>query len=202
MNVLVFVRHGETDANKARRLLGDGDPPLNQDGLRESAQCADWILSVVGTPDIILTSPKLRALQTASVIAECAGKSAQADDRLLERRLGPYDGLEQIALRRVREDRGHSFRDITQDWSGIAEVEQDSAVAERALAATDIDFNKNQRVILVTHAGVIKSVFHTIFSIAPIRQGILKIRNGGAMVLAFRADGIAIEALFNPRILT
>ncbi len=39
--VIYLVRHGETDWNRQNRLQGKEDIELNENGIRQSAECAD-----------------------------------------------------------------------------------------------------------------------------------------------------------------
>lgn len=148
----------------------------------------------------VVSSPKLRALQTAQIIAERLGTTVNSDSRLRERNLGPFDNLTRQRLAALRAEGGHEFVDITQDWERVSGVEQDRVVAERALRCADLRPSLDHCTVLVTHAGVAKSIFHNLFSISPDRQAVLKIRNGGAIALTFRDDCVAFEGLFNPRV--
>lgn len=201
MNLVIVLRHGETNANRERKLLGQEDPPLNARGIAESELAADWVAGFTGAAIEVLSSPKLRAVGTAEIIASRVGAaSLRKEPRLLERRLGIFDHEERDNLERMRIQAGHAFRDVTQDWAGVEGVEQDAEVAARALSCVDLSPDVQQIVVLVTHAGVAKSVFHELFAVSPSRQGVLKIRNGGALALSFRHDCVAFEALFNPRV--
>ncbi len=64
---ITFVRHGETDWNKAGRIMGQTDLPLNETGLKQAEEIAQ---ELKGEFDVIFTSSKKRALQTASRIKE------------------------------------------------------------------------------------------------------------------------------------
>lgn len=91
MNICI-VRHGETDWNIARRLQGREDIPLNQNGIFQAEQCGlalkkrEW--------SAIITSPLLRAKQTAECIAYLLKISEIHEDiNLIERDYGKASGL-------------------------------------------------------------------------------------------------------------
>jgi len=82
---LIVVRHGRTEANAARRLLGRLDLPLDELGRTQ----ADALVAAVGPVDRVVTSPLLRTRQTASGF----DAPLSVDERLIELDYGEYDGL-------------------------------------------------------------------------------------------------------------
>lgn len=92
------MRHGETDWNADRRLQGQSDVPLNKTGCAQAAAAA----KVLGGLSIcrIVTSPSIRALKTAAVIAEELKLSISVDSRLTERHFGPLEGQCALDIRR------------------------------------------------------------------------------------------------------
>jgi broad specificity phosphatase PhoE len=87
--VILFVRHGETAANRARLALGRADPPLTDLGREQAAALADRL--VTSDAVRIVASPLLRAVQTAAVIADGLGVPVETDDRLVEMDYGEWD---------------------------------------------------------------------------------------------------------------
>jgi broad specificity phosphatase PhoE len=87
--VMVLVRHGETDANRAGLLLGRADPPLNERG-RQQADALATALRREPAP-LIVTSPLTRAQETAGRIAAATGARLETDPRLIELDYGEWD---------------------------------------------------------------------------------------------------------------
>jgi broad specificity phosphatase PhoE len=85
VRVLVLVRHGRTEANAARKLQGLLDLPLDDVGDAQVADVAAWL----GQPDRVISSPLLRARQTA----EAFGMPYEIDDRWVELDFGSLDGV-------------------------------------------------------------------------------------------------------------
>jgi broad specificity phosphatase PhoE len=83
--VLILVRHGRTEANAARRLQGRLDLPLDGVGLAQVAGLAEWL----GRPDRVISSPLLRARQTAEAFAV----PYEVDERWIELDYGNLDGV-------------------------------------------------------------------------------------------------------------
>src|SRR5580704_6165330 len=84
--MLILLRHGQTDANASRLLLGRADPPLNEVGRRQARALAQ-VDGVAGARRVV-TSPLLRTSQTAAML----GPPVVVDDRWIEIDYGRYDG--------------------------------------------------------------------------------------------------------------
>jgi len=104
--VIVLVRHGQTDANRAGRLLGRADPPLNERG-RHQADSLATVLEHESAPRLVLTSPLLRARETAERISAATGTPVRIDERLIELDYGEWD---ERLLRDIPADVGTRWR--------------------------------------------------------------------------------------------
>jgi broad specificity phosphatase PhoE len=92
MSQLILVRHGQTDANAQGLLLGRTDPPLNATGVGQAESIAARVARFA--PTRVLTSPLVRCVETAAVLARVCGlPDAEVDAQLVELDYGEYDGL-------------------------------------------------------------------------------------------------------------
>jgi len=94
---LYFVRHGETDWNRDRRIQGRTDIALNAAGRAQAAAIARRLKQIVGEPHSLdfFSSPLGRARETMTAILTGFGlpqDHAQIEDRLTERGFGAHDG--------------------------------------------------------------------------------------------------------------
>jgi len=88
--VIVFARHGQTAPNRDGLVLGRADPELTEEGRRQAERLAE---ALAGEPvSAILTSPLLRARQTAEVVGAACGLPVTVDDRLVEIDWGTWEG--------------------------------------------------------------------------------------------------------------
>ncbi len=85
-----FLRHGETDWNKVRRLQGLTDVPLNARG-EEQAERARIIAAGLGLKSIAVSSLS-RARRTAEIVNRDLGLLMTHYDSLREFDVGPYEG--------------------------------------------------------------------------------------------------------------
>ncbi|MEM6731534.1 MAG: histidine phosphatase family protein [Myxococcota bacterium] len=89
MLTIYLARHGQTDWNKARRLQGWTDIPLNRTGEAQAAQLAERLASA--RLDAIYTSPLTRAKTTAAALTGRASITEVAG--LRERCMGAFEGV-------------------------------------------------------------------------------------------------------------
>ncbi len=91
-NYLIFVRHGETDWNAAKRFQGGrSDVPLNPKGRIQARLIANVFLREHVAH--LFCSPLQRALDTAEVIGRRLGLKAQVLEELRELDFGVYEGM-------------------------------------------------------------------------------------------------------------
>jgi phosphohistidine phosphatase len=78
---LHLLRHA--DASDPEKWQGDDAArPLSEKGVRQAERLGRHLATVGFEPDAILSSPNVRALQTAEIVGRALGVSATVDDRL------------------------------------------------------------------------------------------------------------------------
>ena len=87
---LYIVRHGETEWNKARRIQGQVDIPLNEFGRRLARKTAKGLSDI--TFDLCYSSPLSRARETAALLLEGRDTPVIEDARISEMAFGEYEG--------------------------------------------------------------------------------------------------------------
>ncbi len=146
MTDLVLVRHGETDWNRAGRVQGRTDIPLNETGREQARATAERL---TGTAfDAVAASPLSRAAETARIIADGLGLGdVELVDELVERNYGDAEGMTDTELdARFGGNLGaQESRQETVDRVKPALLE----LARR---------HPGQRVLVVSHGGVIGSL--------------------------------------------
>jgi broad specificity phosphatase PhoE len=84
------LRHGATDWNRQGRFQGRTDNPLNDDGIAQAHAAAKRLQH---TPlDYIVSSPLVRALTTAEIVASASSKPVSVDDGIIECDFGSLEG--------------------------------------------------------------------------------------------------------------
>ncbi|GAA2863408.1 histidine phosphatase family protein [Nonomuraea rubra] len=155
---ILLVRHGESEPARADRPFplvdGQGDPGLAPEG-HEQAERVGLRLAAERV-DAIYVSSLRRTSQTAAPLAARLGLTPVTDPELREVHLGEWEGG--LFRRMVAEGHPVAKRMAAEErWDVIPGAEPAEAFAERVrkvlgrLAAAHPD----QRVVVVTHAGVI-----------------------------------------------
>ncbi len=88
---ICLVRHGETEWNAERRLQGQIDIGLNENGLRQAQAAGRWLKTAGLTA--LYTSDLKRASVTAEMIGQSVGLAPILTPELRERRYGVFEGL-------------------------------------------------------------------------------------------------------------
>lgn len=89
-NPFYFVRHGETDWNRRKIYQGLSDIPLNKAGIGQAAMVASFLKNEPIAH--IVTSPLIRAKQTADIINKHLSRPITTLDELKELSLGEKEG--------------------------------------------------------------------------------------------------------------
>lgn len=96
MNTTIFfVRHGQTDANKARIFSGQIDTPLNDTGREQVKSTCKLIESLNIKWDVIVSSTLSRAYETAQIINQYfpIDNEIIKDSSAIERSFGKAEGI-------------------------------------------------------------------------------------------------------------
>jgi broad specificity phosphatase PhoE len=190
---LVFVRHGQTDANRDGVLLGRLDPPLNDAGRAQAVAVAEKLAKL--EPASVLTSPLVRARETAEIVAKQFGLEVVVDERLIEIDYGEHDG----ALL------GSLPHDLVHLWRTDADFappggESLAAVGARMaeFTAQFLDSLADGPMIAVSHVSPIKAAVLWALDLPDVYAWRLRLDNASVTRLAPGPDGPVLHS-FNER---
>lgn len=88
---IYFVRHGETNWNAERRIQGQSDSRLNDNGQRQAEELVPW--AEAKNFNSLYCSSNLRTVQTAEILTRNIDKELHKRDGLREIGLGPWEQL-------------------------------------------------------------------------------------------------------------
>ena len=78
---LLLFRHADA-GDPAAWSRPDAERPLSPKGHRQAARVARWLKEIDHRPDAILSSPKVRAAETAAAVADAFGMPVTSEPRL------------------------------------------------------------------------------------------------------------------------
>lgn len=188
---LYLIRHGETDWNKAHRVQGRTDIPLNDSGRAQAEQTARLLRQV--RIDAVYASPFSRAYETAQIIAGGRGLEINKDDGLAEIQFGLWEGKTMGELM-------EQYPDLWRDWGWLNRQEdcqrmgaesytdiqrRSMDVVERIIKERD----ENDNVLVVSHTMPVKLIIANYLQMPLEAISRLKINNCSINVVSINRDG-------------
>jgi broad specificity phosphatase PhoE len=155
----LFLRHGQTDWNLQGRLQGHSDIPLNETGLSQ-AHSAAGRLSDRGI-ELVISSPLIRALKTAAIVAERIQRPLRVDSRLMERTFGSFEGLVIADVKRQFGLRPHER--LTAYLPANAEQWRETRTRAASVMGGWLERHPSERLLFVTHSGLFDALHEQMF---------------------------------------
>jgi ribonuclease H / adenosylcobalamin/alpha-ribazole phosphatase len=193
--VTLLLRHGQTPMSVQKRYAGRSDVPLTEVGLQQAAAAAKR-LAPAGL-GVIVTSPLLRAVQTAAEVAAVTGAPVVTEDGFAEADFGAWDGLTFAEVRerwpaevtawladpQVAPPGGESLADVD---------ERVTRALHRVLAGRD-----RQRVLIVSHVTPIKTLVTAALGAPSAAMYRMHLDVAALCEIDWYADGPAVLRSFN-----
>ncbi len=146
MNIYI-VRHGQTEWNNQRRIQGRVDTQLNEVGKEQALKTKNNLSNI--DIDMIISSPLLRAKQTAEIINKERNIPIIFDNRIIERSFGKLEGT------LISEVNFNEF------WDYYKNIKYESVESIHELFERVYDFLKDiigkyndKNVLIASHGGV------------------------------------------------
>lgn len=154
----ICLRHGATDWNRQGLFQGHTDNPLNDDGIAQAHAAAEKLRAVA--LGHVVSSPLLRAVQTAEIIANVASRTVTIDRGLIELNFGSFEGR---PVRELMMQHGASSAQGLVDMLP-ADSEPWADVASRALRSVGqwLDRHPQDEILFVCHDAVMQSMAQTL----------------------------------------
>jgi broad specificity phosphatase PhoE len=191
--VLYFVRHGETDWNRERRLQGQHDIPLNPLGRTQAQHCGALLRELLGKGGVgvadydYVSSPLGRARETMEIMRGVMGLDPSAyrtDARLMEMSFGRWEGFTYAELQ-TREATALEARERDK-WGFVLPGGESYAQLEKRV---QVWYESIARATVASaHGGVCRALMALLKVVQPseasvgdIGQGVVYVFNGTAM---------------------
>ena len=148
--MIYIIRHGQTELNSKNALQGRSDYPLNDAGIQQAREAATALQNLGIRFDRVYTSPMIRAIQTAEIVAPDIERVI--DERLIEMDYGPYEGTD---LNNLPPELLEFFQDFAHNPAPEG-MEQLSSVVERMGAFLEEHRRSKDHILISTHAIAMK----------------------------------------------
>jgi 2,3-bisphosphoglycerate-dependent phosphoglycerate mutase len=198
-NVLVLVRHGESEWNKLNLFTGWRDPDLSEKGITE-AKVAGRRLRAEGLNfDVAFTSDLKRAQHTLSLILAELGQPDLAitrDQRLNERDYGELSGLNKDEARKKWGDKQ------VQIWRRSYDVPPPGGESLKDTAARVLPYYRSniapvmasgRNVLVVAHGNSLRALIMQLEGLSGEAIVARELGTGVPIIYRLRADGTFAE---------
>lgn len=166
MHWITLLRHGESEANQAQILQGQIDSPLSERGRQQARDTAcSWLAAGVSF-DRLVSSPLLRARQTAEIVAQVLGSSQEIEEDPVwaERSFGSLEGK---TFQQIRDlDPPIDYFQPYEPIGGDGESQMDLYV--RAVQGLQQLVRAGpQRILVVSHGALIGKTLYAVLGLTP-----------------------------------
>lgn len=164
MHFITLLRHGESEGNSSGLLQGQSDYPLTTLGVEQAQRLALFWKANQVKFNLIISSPLLRASQTAEVIANSLKVPVEFDPDWMERNFGRLQGanLHELDQQIPPVDYFHPYDAIGGDGESQLEL-----YMRACLAMEKIIRKPPGAYMVVSHGGILNKAIYLILGITP-----------------------------------
>ncbi|OGK44130.1 hypothetical protein A2957_03230 [Candidatus Roizmanbacteria bacterium RIFCSPLOWO2_01_FULL_38_11] len=193
--VMYIARHGETDWNMKKLLMGGGsDIPLNQNGEQQAKELSEHLDDIHF--DAIFSSSLERATKTAEYVALKRKLAVKTTEALKERRFGPYEGKHYSVLNNELKDTLEKFDELPDEekfsfklHDGIESDEELEARVITYLREVSVAY-QGKTVLILCHGAIMRFLLWK-FGMGTYKQldyDVVEIHN--TAYIKVRSDGV------------
>lgn len=192
---LVLIRHAEIEASARGRCYGSLDVALSPTG---HEQCAALAGALAAEPvAAVVSSPRIRAVETAQAIAEPHQLGVRVDARLAELDFGELEGRSYDEIARSRPELYDAWMtEPTRVQFPGGESYADLHARSVAVVASLLDEHTGQTVVAVTHGGVVRAVLSHVLGIPDDRVFRIAVAPASLSILDW-SDGVPLVTAIN-----
>lgn len=184
---ITFISHGATIYSEEGRFSdAENYPPISELGVEEMDLMTKYLKARGVKNDVIYTSPSLRTVQSAMMIAKLFHKEYVIIDELKTRECGKWNGL---TFSQIMKQYPNGFDTILTepDKRTVADAESSVEFISRVKKVIDeiVAQNIGNRVIVVTHPEVIQAAICAALDLPADKLPRIFIRTGSATQISY-----------------
>ncbi|GEK27868.1 histidine phosphatase family protein [Furfurilactobacillus siliginis] len=160
---LILARHGQTNFNVAKKFYGALDVPINENGRNQAELLADKLRDFEISK--IVTSEMTRCVQTATPTAEEHKMKISQNGLFNEKSFGRWEGLDADQIEALDSKEWWSWLNAPFTYTPPAAEPFDTFFERVTKGVSEllIDRQTSNKVLLVCHLGVLRSVNQLLF---------------------------------------
>ena len=187
---IIFIRHGETDFNRARLYFGHLDPDLNETGIEQLRKAKILFEKREKMPDVVFSSDLKRCSQSMEILEIDEEIEKNLTEDLREINFGIFEGK---TYEEIKNKYPEKVEKMKNDWRNF-KADKGESINEMMLRVAEkmneiINQYRNKKILVVAHAGVIQAL--TSYYLFGNLDGYwkFKINNGSITKLHVMEDG-------------
>ena len=187
---IIFIRHGETDFNRARLYFGHLDTDLNKTGVEQLRKTKILFEKREKMPDIVFSSDLKRCSQSMEILEIDGEIEKNLTEDLREINFGIFEGK---TYEEIKSEYPEKVEKMINDWRNF-KADKGESINEMMLRVAEkmdkiINQHRNKKILVVAHAGVIQAL--TSYYLFGNLDGYwkFKINNGSITKLHVMEDG-------------
>ncbi len=189
--LLYLIRHGQTEWNQAGRIQGHTESDLTKLGKEQAASAASILLELSYTYHQLYCSDLSRAQQTAEIIGEQLGLTAQLNAQLREMNFGDLEGLTRAeAQEKVPEIANRLWGEGSDPDFAAPNGESRQQMPDRGRGALleIVQKHPGEKVVVVSHGGVIGYFLRSVLSIPMNVRPPFRTENAAVNIFSYRKE--------------
>ncbi|WP_027624237.1 alpha-ribazole phosphatase [Clostridium lundense] len=192
MNIYL-LRHGQTESNSKRVYYGKLDVELNDEGKTQCEAAGKRLKNI--SFNKVYTSGMKRAIQTAEIALYGKKVELIKDERINEMNLGDFEGKN---YEENESQYPEEWKKWTEDWKGYAPPKGESYIEFYNRVKNfieDIIKLEHENILIVTHGGVIKSIYAYILGENPDLFWKFGTKNGDLTLIKYEYGNFYIDSI-------
>ena len=190
---ILLIRHGQSEADLLKVHEGRADFQLTELGIQQAHLMADWVTNTF-KPEIIWSSPLIRAMKTAEILSEKVDCKIKYDSDLMEWNNGVLAGMSRAeAIKKYPEPvKGHRpHESVEKGESAIAFRMRGEVVISKIISES----NEYNRIAVISHGGSISRMIQSFMKLPVINDYIIRTDDTGIHLLEYKDEKQVIHFL-------
>jgi alpha-ribazole phosphatase len=192
MNIFL-LRHGETKENKNKTYYGKLDSELNEAGIAQAKNAGKLLKGIEF--DSVYISERQRTKKTAEIALDKSGLNFVVDSRINEISFGAFEGKD---YKEIQEKFPKETELWDKDWKGFQPPSGESYLEfyDRIKSfMDDIIKKQEENILIVTHGGVIRTIYCYVLGGNMDLYWKFASRNGDVSIIKYEFGNLFIDSI-------